>query len=178
MTTTNVQPVTANAGPAQTTSAGSPLTFSQATATGTAPLAYAWNFGDGTTSTGTLYPTHSYQTAGTYTATLTVTDALGIPATSTVTVTVDATGGPASVLLGDGRPERANAGSLFEIDEAALNELAASDADSAAAELNDAGNRIGALDFGDDNRPVVTLVLGETSTNSNALDRYTRQRPL
>ncbi len=88
VTTTSVQPDTASAGSALTTSAGSPLTFSQATASGTAPLSYAWNFGDGTTSTGTLNPTHTYQSAGTYTATLTVTDALGIPAVSTVSVTV------------------------------------------------------------------------------------------
>jgi cytochrome c len=87
--TTGVQPDTANAGPALTANVGSAITFSQATATGTAPLSYAWNFGDGGTETGVLNPTYTYQTAGTYTAELLVTDALGIPAMSTVTVTVD-----------------------------------------------------------------------------------------
>ena len=79
-----------HAGSAFTTIAGSAVTFSQATATGTGPVTYAWNFGDGTTAAGMLNPVHTYQSAGTYTAVLTVTDALGIAATSPVTVTVTA----------------------------------------------------------------------------------------
>ncbi len=90
VTTTSVQTDTANAGSALTSIAGSAVAFSQATATGTGPLTYAWNFGDSTTASGMLNPTHTYQTAGTYTAQLTVTDELGIPAVSTVTVTVSA----------------------------------------------------------------------------------------
>ena len=89
MTTTNVQPDTANAGSAFAATTGSAVTFSQATATGTGPLTYAWNFGDGGTATGALNPTYTYKSAGTYNAQLTVTDALGIPAMSTVTVTVN-----------------------------------------------------------------------------------------
>jgi PKD repeat protein len=45
-------------------------------ATGTAPLAYLWAWGDGTTDN-TAYPIHTYDIAGTYTICLTVTDANG-----------------------------------------------------------------------------------------------------
>ena len=70
------------------------------------PLTYAWNFGDGTTGTG-VNPGKTYAANGTYTATLVVTDALGLsstPATSTVTIanvapTVNA-GADAAVNLG------------------------------------------------------------------------------
>lgn len=37
------------------------------------PLTYSWNFGDGNTGTG-IAPTHTYQTGGVFTATLTVSD--------------------------------------------------------------------------------------------------------
>jgi beta-glucanase (GH16 family) len=94
VTTTSVQPDTANAGSAFAATPGSAVTFSQATATGTGPLTYAWNFGNGGTATGTLNPTYTYQSAGTFTAQLTVTDALGIPAMSSVTVTVNPTTPP------------------------------------------------------------------------------------
>ena len=45
--------------------------------TGTAPLTYAWNFGDGATST-EQNPVHTYVTAGTFTVSLTVTNDGGI----------------------------------------------------------------------------------------------------
>jgi len=90
VTTAAVQADTADAGAALAATAGSAVTFSQATATGTGPLSYAWNFGDNTTAAGTLNPAHTYQSAGVYTAQLTVTDGLGIPAVRTVTVTVNA----------------------------------------------------------------------------------------
>ncbi len=86
VTTTNIQPVTATAGSALTANTGVPVTFNQAAATGTGPLNYAWSFGDGGTATGALDTTHTYQSPGTYTAQLTVTDALGIALPSTLTV--------------------------------------------------------------------------------------------
>jgi hypothetical protein len=45
-------------------------------ATGTPPLAYVWNWGDGTYDS-TAYPTHTYDIPGTYALSLTVTDATG-----------------------------------------------------------------------------------------------------
>ena len=50
---------------------------------------YTWNFGDGSTGAGAISQ-HTYTKAGTYTATLTVTDNTGAQSTSTVTIsTVD-----------------------------------------------------------------------------------------
>lgn len=46
------------------------------TVTGTAPFTYAWTFGDGTTST-EQNPVHTYASAGTYSVSLTVTNAVG-----------------------------------------------------------------------------------------------------
>ncbi|WP_227132154.1 DUF4350 domain-containing protein [Halorubellus salinus] len=49
---------------------------------------YDWTFGDGATATGAT-PTHTYDTTGSYDATLTVTDDDGATDTATVTVTVE-----------------------------------------------------------------------------------------
>lgn len=51
--------------------------------------AYSWSFGDGQSSTAQL-PSHVYQTAGNYTAKLSITDSAGIPATASTLVTVTA----------------------------------------------------------------------------------------
>lgn len=51
---------------------------------------YAWNFGDGTTSTASL-PAHTYSTPGNYTAKVTVTDSSGGTASSSDVVSVTST---------------------------------------------------------------------------------------
>jgi PKD repeat protein len=49
---------------------------------------YSWNFGDGSSASTSANPNHTYITAGTYNATLTVTDNEGASTTSTAQVTV------------------------------------------------------------------------------------------
>jgi PKD repeat protein len=64
------------------------------TSTG-APTSWAWNFGDGATSTAQNPPKHTYAQAGTYTVTLTATNATGSD-TATKQVTVSSGGPPAA----------------------------------------------------------------------------------
>jgi PKD repeat protein len=71
--------------------AGRPPLAVQFSAAGTDPdgdpLTYAWDFGDGGGSF-LQNPSHTYTSAGNYTATVTVTDSRGATATDTVVVTV------------------------------------------------------------------------------------------
>ncbi|WP_343635138.1 PKD domain-containing protein [Fluviicola sp.] len=53
------------------------------------PTSYSWNFGDGTPNGTTANPVHQYNVAGTYTATLTVTNQWGSTTSTPVTVTVN-----------------------------------------------------------------------------------------
>ena len=77
---------TANAGQSQTTTQGSIVAFDASGSTDTTGVVnYVWDFGDGITGTGRT-TTHTYANAGSYVATLTVTDAAGNSATSAVTV--------------------------------------------------------------------------------------------
>ena len=83
-----VPPPVANAGPNESAPEGSAVTFAGSETSGTSPLTYSWTFGDGGTASGSLTPSHTYEQAGAYTATLTVTDALGRTSQSSDSVTV------------------------------------------------------------------------------------------
>jgi len=62
---------------------------------GDLPLTYAWSFGDGATATGVgSMVSHTYTTAGTHNAKVTVTDARGAVGSSTLPIKVDATAPP------------------------------------------------------------------------------------
>ncbi|MFD4747867.1 PQQ-dependent sugar dehydrogenase [Streptomyces rubiginosohelvolus] len=75
---------------ADRTSGPTPLAVSFSSAGSADPeggnLGYAWDFGDGTTSTDPN-PSHTYTTAGTYNPTLTVTDPEGLTGTASLVVT-------------------------------------------------------------------------------------------
>jgi endonuclease/exonuclease/phosphatase family metal-dependent hydrolase len=58
--------------------------------------AYSWSFGDGQSSTAQL-PSHVYQTAGNYTAKLTIADSAGTSATASTVVSVTATASSTSL---------------------------------------------------------------------------------
>jgi len=68
------------------TSNGLTTTFDGSASTGAAP-SYSWDYGDGNTAFG-ANPTHTYATAGTYTVSLTVTDACGTNDVTSSTVQV------------------------------------------------------------------------------------------
>jgi PKD repeat protein len=78
----------ANASP---TSGQAPLTanFSGSASGGTSPYTYYWTFGDGQSSN-VQSPSHTYSTAGNFTATLSVTDSASRTANATVNITVTA----------------------------------------------------------------------------------------
>jgi phosphatidylinositol-3-phosphatase len=69
------------------TQAGQTISFSGQVSGGTQPYSFAWNFGDGDPGTGQDI-SHAYRRAGSYTATVTVTDASGETVTASHTLTV------------------------------------------------------------------------------------------
>lgn len=88
----NQAPVAQAGGPYSGT-VGAPIGFSSAGSTDPdgSIAGYSWAFGDGSSST-QANPSKTYQSAGTFTATLTVTDNLGATATDQTTVTVSGGG--------------------------------------------------------------------------------------
>lgn len=90
--TVNNAPPTVDAGPDQTVARGQTAYFNGLlTDPGIADThTITWNFGDGTTTTGTLAPIHVYANSGVYTATLTVTDNDGGVGSDTLVMRVQA----------------------------------------------------------------------------------------
>ncbi|MDQ1743065.1 MAG: hypothetical protein QOE23_1404 [Pseudonocardiales bacterium] len=74
------------------TSGQTPLTvaFTGSASGGTPPYTYTWNFGDGSATSTAQNPSHTYNTAGTYTATLTAKDSSSPVKSATATVSVTA----------------------------------------------------------------------------------------
>jgi PKD repeat protein len=70
------------------------VAFTGSATGGTAPYTFSWSFGDGTAPSTAQNPSHTYATAGNYTATLTVTDSASpaVQSTSAVLVRVNAVG--------------------------------------------------------------------------------------
>jgi sugar lactone lactonase YvrE/PKD repeat protein len=89
---TIVPPIAFTSGPAATpnpTGVEVGVSFSVAASGGSGALTYSWTFGDGTAGTTGANTTHAYATSGSFTATVTVTDALNDTNSANVTVTVN-----------------------------------------------------------------------------------------
>jgi PKD repeat protein len=79
---------------------GDSITFKSIVSGGKTPYSYFWNFDDGVVST-YKQPTHVYEISGTYTVTLTVTDANNEEVTKTKTITVIPSGDTSEVEITD-----------------------------------------------------------------------------
>ncbi len=100
----------ANAGPDQTVSEGSTVTFdgSKSISTGSNPT-YKWTFNDTTPQTLTgVTQTYTFNTPGIYLVTLTLTDSYGT-STSTVTITVQSNSPPVAEITIEGLTQGQNA---------------------------------------------------------------------
>src|SRR5256884_789047 len=75
------------------TQAEQPVTFTSSASGGASPFTFSWSFGDGLTGTGSSV-THTYSSAGSYTAALTVKDSSSPQQTATSQMTVAVTSPP------------------------------------------------------------------------------------
>lgn len=104
----------ANPGGPYTGTEGAPVAFDGTASTdpdGNLPLTYAWKFGDAVNGSGAT-PTHAYRTAGTFTVSLVVTDALGAHSTSVSTTATIANVAP---VVNAGPDATATAGKAFTL---------------------------------------------------------------
>ncbi|TMC12220.1 MAG: PKD domain-containing protein [Chloroflexi bacterium] len=67
------------------------IAFSGTGTGGTPPYSFSWNFGDGSATSTAQNPSHTYNTAGTFTATLTVSDSASPVKTASANVSITAT---------------------------------------------------------------------------------------
>lgn len=89
----NLPPV-ADPGPTVTGTVNAPATFDGSASSdpeGLALTAYDWVFGDGTTGVG-ISPNHTYARCGNYSATLTVTDSIGLTGSASTTAVIVSSG--------------------------------------------------------------------------------------
>ena len=106
LTVVNVDP-SVDAGPDQSVDDGAMVTFAGiATDVGSDTLSITWDFGDGTKTSGTLAPTHTYERSGQYRVGLTVIDDEGGSSTDLVNVTV--VNDPPAALTVDGPASPSN----------------------------------------------------------------------
>src|SRR5207245_2521110 len=108
------QPPLANAGGPYSGTAGQSIQFNGSSSydpDGTI-VNYSWTFGDGGNSSGAT-PTHIYANAGTYTASLTVTDNIGAQSSANAAVTIST--GNQSPVANPGGPYTGTAGSAVQL---------------------------------------------------------------
>jgi PKD repeat protein len=92
-----VSVLTVSAGSNFSGNEGASVTFQGSVTGGTAPYTYSWNFGDGTTASGSLTPSHTYADNGTYTAVLWVIDSAGYSGSGSVVATINSVPPTASI---------------------------------------------------------------------------------
>jgi PKD repeat protein len=86
--TVNPLPAASASASAAATDVGIPVGMSGTVSGGTAPLAYAWNFGDESSSTA-LRPNHTYGRPGKFTVTFTATDPYAPPSSASIVIIVN-----------------------------------------------------------------------------------------
>jgi PKD repeat protein len=91
-------------------------------------VSYKWNFGDGSTSGTGVSTTHTFDTAGTYVATLTVTDSNGKEGYDTVIITAEEPAAPTAKIITTPSPATGSApfAVVFDASESAVSEEVAS----------------------------------------------------
>jgi PKD repeat protein len=138
--TTGPSPITVTAS-ANPSSGAPPLSvqFNTSASGGTSPYTYLWDFGDASPPSQAQNPSHTYQAAGTYTATVTVRDASSNTANKTVTVTATTSAGPAAPTNLQGTPGNTTALLTWTKAPAAAGTRLVRKLNSAATGPNDSG---------------------------------------